>query len=220
MSSKEKNLKRLFACGIISVIRAKSAKGALKVVEAVREGGIDIIEITMTVPNAIGVIETIAEESGGGVLLGAGTVLDAETARASILAGAEFIVAPCFNEGLVKVCKRYSKIVIPGAMTPTEIVRAWEQGADLVKIFPAQQLGGPDYIKAIKAPLPQVLLNPTGGVDLNNAADYIRSGASVISVGSALIDKQALAEGKFEILTRKVKEFLKKVQEARQKLVA
>jgi len=220
MSSKEKNLERLFACGIIPVIRAKSAKEALKVVEAVREGGIDIIEITMTVPNAIGVIETIAEESGGGVLLGAGTVLDAETARASILAGAEFIVAPCFNEGLVKVCKRYSKIVIPGAMTPTEIVRAWEQGADLVKIFPAQQLGGPDYIKAIKAPLPQVLLNPTGGVDLNNAADYIRSGASVISVGSALIDKQALAEGKFEILTRKAKEFLKKVQEARQKLIA
>jgi len=220
MSSKEKNLKRLFACGIIPVIRAKSAKEALKVVEAVREGGIDIIEITMTVPNAIGVIETIAEESGGGVLLGAGTVLDAETARASILAGAEFIVAPCFNEGLVKVCKRYSKIVIPGAMTPTEIVRAWEQGADLVKIFPAQQLGGPDYIKAIKAPLPQVLLNPTGGVDLNNAADYIRSGASVISVGSALIDKQALAEGKFEILTYKAKDFLKKVQEARQKLIA
>jgi len=220
MSSKEKNLERLLACGIIPVIRAKSAKEALKVVEAVREGGIDIIEITMTVPNAIGVIETIAEESGGGVLLGAGTVLDAETARASILAGAEFIVAPCFNEGLVKVCKRYSKIVIPGAMTPTEIVRAWEQGADLVKIFPAQQLGGPDYIKAIKAPLPQVLLNPTGGVDLNNAADYIRSGASVISVGSALIDKQALAEGKFEILTRKAQEFLKKVQEARQKLIA
>jgi 2-dehydro-3-deoxyphosphogluconate aldolase/(4S)-4-hydroxy-2-oxoglutarate aldolase len=213
MSSKEKNLERLLTSGIIPVVRAKSAEEALKVVEAVREGGIDIIEITMTVPNAIGVIETIAEESGGGVLLGAGTVLDAETARASILVGAEFIVAPCFNEGLVKVCRRYSKIVIPGAMTPTEIVRAWEQGADLVKIFPAQQLGGPDYIKAIKAPLPQVLLNPTGGVNLNNAADYIRSGASVISVGSALIDKQALAEGKFEILTRKAQEFLKKVQD-------
>jgi len=107
-------------------------------------------------------------------------------------------------------------MVIPGAVTPTEIVRAWEEGADLVKIFPAQQLGGPDYIKAIKAPLPQILFNPTGGIDITNAADYIRAGASVVSVGSALIDKQALAEGKFEILTQKAKEFLKKVQEARQ----
>jgi len=215
MGSKDKNLEHLVACGVIPVVRAKSSEEALRVVEAVREGGIDIIEITMTVPNAIGVIQTIAKESGQGVLLGAGTVLDAETARACILAGAEFIVGPCFDEQLIKACKRYSKIVIPGAVTPTEIVRAWEEGADLVKIFPAQQLGGPDYIKAIKAPLPQILFNPTGGIDITNAADYIRAGASVVSVGSALIDKQALAEGKFEILTQKAKEFLKKVQEAR-----
>lgn len=215
MSSKDRNLEHLVGCGIIPVIRAKSSEEALKVVEAVRQGGIDIIEITMTVPNATGVIQTIAKESGQRVLLGAGTVLDAETARSCILAGAEFIVGPCVNEQLIKMCKRYSKIVIPGAMTPTEIVKAWEEGADLVKIFPAQQLGGPEYIKAIKAPLPQVLLNPTGGVDLGNAADYIRAGASAISVGSALIDKQALAEGKFEILTQRAKEFLKKVQEAR-----
>lgn len=215
MGSKDKNLEHLVACGVIPVVRAKSSEEALRVVEAVRKGGIDIIEITMTVPNAIGVIQTIAKESGQGILLGAGTVLDAETARACILAGAEFIVGPCFDEQLIKVCKRYSKMVIPGAVTPTEIVRAWEEGADLVKIFPAQQLGGPDYIKAIKAPLPQILFNPTGGIDITNAADYIRAGASVVSVGSALIDKQALAEGKFEILTQKAKEFLKKVQEAR-----
>ena len=215
MGSKDKNLGHLVACGVIPVVRAKSSEEALRVVEAVREGGIDIIEITMTVPNAIGVIQTIAKESGQGVLLGAGTVLDAETARACILAGAEFIVGPCFDERLIKVCKRYSKMVIPGAVTPTEIVRAWEEGADLVKIFPAQQLGGPDYIKAIKAPLPQILFNPTGGIDITNAADYIRAGASVVSVGSALIDKQALAEGKFEILTQKAKEFLTKVQETR-----
>lgn len=215
MGSKDKNLEHLVACGVIPVVRAKSSEEALRIVEAVREGGIDIIEITMTVPNAIGVIQTIAKESGQEVLLGAGTVLDAETARACILAGAEFIVGPCFDEQLIKVCKRYSKMVIPGAVTPTEIVRAWEEGADLVKIFPAQQLGGPDYIKAIKAPLPQILFNPTGGIDITNAADYIRAGASVVSVGSALIDKQALAEGKFEILTQKAKEFLKKVQEAR-----
>lgn len=215
MGSKDKNLEHLVACGVIPVVRAKSSEEALRIVEAVREGGIDIIEITMTVPNAIGVIQTIAKESGQEVLLGAGTVLDAETARACILAGAEFIVGPCFDEQLIKVCKRYSKMVIPGAVTPTEIVRAWEEGADLVKIFPAQQLGGPDYIKAIKAPLPQILFNPTGGIDITNAADYIRAGASVVSVGSALIDKQALAEGKFEILTQKAKEFLNKVQDAR-----
>ncbi|TES86808.1 bifunctional 4-hydroxy-2-oxoglutarate aldolase/2-dehydro-3-deoxy-phosphogluconate aldolase, partial [Candidatus Aerophobetes bacterium] len=164
MGSKDKNLEHLVACGVIPVVRAKSSEEALRIVEAVRKGGIDIIEITMTVPNAIGVIQTIAKESGQGILLGAGTVLDAETARACILAGAEFIVGPCFDEQLIKVCKRYSKMVIPGAVTPTEIVRAWEEGADLVKIFPAQQLGGPDYIKAIKAPLPQILFNPTGGI--------------------------------------------------------
>lgn len=215
MQDKASNLRLLIGGGIVPVVRAKSADDAMKIVDAIREGGINTIEITMTVPGAIGVMETVAERFGDEVLLGAGTVLDAETARASILAGAEFVVGPCINEDLIKICKRYAKIVIPGTMTPTEILRAWEMGADIVKVFPAGNLGGPKYIKAIKAPLPQILLNPTGGVNLENAAEFIKAGASIISVGSALVDKKAVAEGEFEILTTKARQFVEEVKKAR-----
>lgn len=200
---------------VVPVVRASSADDAMKIVDAIREGGVNTVEITMTVPDAIGVMEAVAKKFGDEVLLGAGTVLDAETARASILAGAEFVVGPCFNEDLIRICKRYAKVVIPGAMTPTEILRAWEMGADIVKVFPAGNLGGSKYIKAIKAPLPQVLLNPTGGVNLENAGEFIKAGASIISVGSALVDKKAVAEGKFEILTRKARGFVEEVRKAR-----
>ncbi|KKL54099.1 hypothetical protein LCGC14_2268780, partial [marine sediment metagenome] len=145
MSQKSEKLGIMLEGGVIPVIRAKSADEALKVVEAIRKGGINTIEITMTVPGAIGVMERLAREAGDEILLGAGSVLDPETARASILAGAEFIVGPCLNLELVRLCKRYSKIIIPGAMTPTEILSAWEMGADIVKVFPAGQLGGPSY---------------------------------------------------------------------------
>ena len=197
------------------VVRASSSDDAMKIIEAIKEGGTNTIEITMTVPNAIGVMEAVAKKFKGDVLLGAGTVLDAETARASILAGAEFVVSPCLNEDLIRICKRYAKIVIPGAMTPTEILKAWEMGADIVKVFPAGNLGGPEYIRAIKAPLPQILLNPTGGVNLENAGDFIKAGASVISVGSALVDKKAVSEGRFEVLTEKARQFLEEVKKAR-----
>lgn len=214
MRDKTYNLRMLLDEGVIPVVRASSAENALKIVDAIREGGIEVIEITMTVPDAIGVMEAVAKKLGDEVLLGAGTVLDAETARVSILTGAEFVVGPSLNEDLIRMCKRYSKIVIPGAMTPTEILRAWEMGADVVKVFPAGQLGGPGYIRAIKAPLPQVLLNPTGGVNLENAGEFIKAGASIISVGSALVDKKAVSEGKFEILTRKARQFLEEVKRA------
>jgi len=217
MSQKSEKLGIMLGGGVIPVIRAKSADEALKVVEAIRKGGINTIEITMTVPGAIGVMERLAKEAGGEILLGAGSVLDPETARASILAGAEFIVGPCLNPELVRLCKRYSKIVIPGAMTPTEIVSAWEMGADIVKVFPAGQLGGPSYIKAVKAPLPQVLLNPTGGVSLDNAGEFIKAGASVISAGSALVDKKAVAQAQFEVITRKAEQFVEEVRRARGK---
>lgn len=216
MQDKASNLKVLLGQGVIPVVRATSAEDAMRIVDAIKEGGINTIEITMTVPDAISVMETVAKKFGDDVLLGAGTVLDAETARVSILAGARFVVSPCLNEDLIKICKRYSKIVIPGAMTPTEILKAWEMGADIVKVFPAGNLGGPSYIKAIKAPLPQILLNPTGGVNLENAGEFIRAGASIISVGAALVDKKAVAEGKFEVLTRKAKEFLEEVRKARE----
>lgn len=215
MGDKSFNLKMLIEGGVVPVIRASSSDDAMKIVEAIKEGGINTIEITMTVPNALGVMEAVAKKFKGDVLLGAGTVLDAETARASILAGAEFVVSPCLNEDLIRICKRYAKIVIPGAMTPTEILRAWEMGADIVKVFPAGNLGGPEYIKAIKAPLPQILLNPTGGVNLENAGDFIKAGASVISVGSSLVDKKAVSEGRFEVLTEKAKQFLEEVKRAR-----
>lgn len=216
MRDKASNLKILLERNIVPVIRAPSADDAIRIVDAIRGGGINTIEITMTVPDAIGVMETLSKEFGDDVLLGAGTVLDAETARASILAGAEFVVGPCFNEDLIRICKRYAKIVIPGAMTPTEIVKAWEMGADIVKVFPAGNLGGPKYIRAIKAPLPQILLNPTGGVNLENAGEFIRAGASIISVGAALVDKKAVAEGKFEVITRKARQFIEEVRKARE----
>ncbi len=217
MNQKSEKLGIMIDGGVIPVIRARSAGEALKVVEAVRKGGINTIEITMTVPGAIGVMESLAKEAGDEILLGAGSVLDPETARASILAGAEFIVGPCLSPELVRLCKRYSKIVIPGAMTPTEIVSAWEMGADVVKVFPAGQLGGPAYIKAVKAPLPQILLNPTGGVNLDNAGEFIKAGASVISVGSALVDKKAVVQGNFEVLIRKAEQFVEEVRKARGK---
>jgi len=214
MQDKASYLKLLLDERIIPVVRAKSAEEAMRIVEAVKEGGINTVEITMTVPGAIEVMEKVAKKFGDDILLGAGTVLDGETARMSILAGAKFIVGPCLNTELIKTCRRYSKVVIPGAMTPTEILKAWEMGADIVKVFPAGNLGGPSYIKAVKAPLPQVLLNPTGGVNLGNAGDFIKSGASVISVGSALVDKKAIAEEKFEVITEKAKKFIEEVKKA------
>ena len=217
MQDKASYLKLLLDERIIPVVRAKSAEEAMRIVEAVKEGGINTMEITMTVPGAIEVMEKVAKKFGDDVLLGAGTVLDNETARMSILAGAKFIVGPCLNVELIKICRRYSKVVIPGAMTPTEILKAWEMGADIVKVFPAGNLGGPSYIKAVKAPLPQVLLNPTGGVNLGNAGDFIKAGASVISVGSALVDKKAIEEKRFEVITEKAKKFIEESLEEKRR---
>ena len=217
MRDKTSNLKILIESGIVPVVRASSADEAINIVDAIVKGGINIIEITMTVPDAIGVIKTIAEKFKDDILLGAGTVLNAETARASILAGAEFIVSPCFSEELIKICRRYSKIVIPGAMTPTEILKAWEMGADMVKVFPVGNLGGPKYIRALKAPLPQILLNSTGGVNLENAGEFIKAGTSVISVGSSLLDRKAISEKKFEVLTKKAMRFVEEIQKVRSK---
>lgn len=217
MRDKTSNLNMLIEGGIIPVVRACSVDEAINIVDAIVKGGINTIEITMTVPNAVGAIKTMAEKFRDDILLGAGTVLDAETARNSILAGAEFMVSPCFSEELIKICRRYSKIVIPGAMTPTEILKAWEMGADMVKIFPAGNLGGPEYIRAIKAPLPQILLNSTGGVNLENAGEFIKAGSSVISVGSSLLDKKAIFEKKYEVLTEKAKQFVEEIKKVRGK---
>ncbi|HIE44538.1 MAG TPA: bifunctional 4-hydroxy-2-oxoglutarate aldolase/2-dehydro-3-deoxy-phosphogluconate aldolase [Candidatus Omnitrophica bacterium] len=201
--------------GIVPVIRARSSREALMVTGAVRAGGIRVIEITMTVPGAIRVMEELSAKYGDEILLGAGTVLDTETTRVAILSGARFIVSPTLNPKVIQTAKRYGVVVCPGALTPTEVLFAWEAGADLVKVFPCDNVGGPKYITALKAPFPQIRVMPTGGVSLDTAADFIKAGADCLAVGSALIDKKAIKEKKFELITEKARQFLKIVAEAR-----
>ena len=201
--------------GIIPVVRAQSADEAMKAIDAIREGGIPILEITMTVPGAIGVIEQVSKRYGSEVVVGAGTVLDGETARACILAGARFVVSPSLNLDTIEVCRRYGIAVMPGALTPTEVVQAWSAGADFVKVFPAGAVGGASYIKSLKAPLPQIELVPTGGVSLKTAADFIKAGASALGVGADLVDVKAIREGQQSVITERAREFVRIVQEAR-----
>jgi 2-dehydro-3-deoxyphosphogluconate aldolase / (4S)-4-hydroxy-2-oxoglutarate aldolase len=214
--TREQIKQTIVTTGIIPVIRATGAEAALQAAEAVLRGGISVVEITMTVPNAIRVMEKVAEQLRGKVLLGAGTVLDPETARAAILAGAEFIVAPSLNLKTVEMAHRYSKVVLPGALTPTEVLAAWEAGADFVKIFPAGNVGGPKYIKALKAPFPQISLVPTGGVNLETAADFVLAGASALGVGGELVDAKALAAGHVEVIEENARKFLACVHKARE----
>lgn len=202
--------------GLIPIIRTTLSEKAIQVSEAMIKGEVKILEITMSVPKALQVLEKAADKFGDEVVVGAGTVLDPETARASIIAGAQFIVSPNVNFQVIEVCKRYTKIAIPGAMTPTEILQAWEKGADVVKVFPINVLGGAKYIKALKAPLPQIRLIPTGGVDLDNITGMIKAGADMVGVGGSLVDKKAIVEGRFEIITQRAKQFVHKVREAKQ----
>ncbi len=199
------------------VVRAASADEAMRVVDAIKEGGISILEITLTVPGAITVIEEVAKRFGNEVIVGAGTVLDAETARACMLAGAQFIVSPALNLETIEMCRRYSIAVMPGALTPTEVLAAWQAGADMVKVFPCNAVGGASYLKALKAPFPQVELIPTGGVSLKTAADFIHAGASALGVGSDLVDAKAIRAGEPEKITRAARAFVEAVHEARVK---
>jgi 2-dehydro-3-deoxyphosphogluconate aldolase/(4S)-4-hydroxy-2-oxoglutarate aldolase len=200
--------------GVIAIMRAKSSEQLLRAADAIRAGGVRVIEVTMTTPGALSVIEQAVSKYGQDVLFGAGTVLDAESARVAILAGAQFIVSPSFKPALVEICRRYSVPVMPGAYTPTEILTAWECGADMVKVFPAG-IGGPALIKALKAPLPQVELVPVGGVNLDTTADFIRAGAAAVGVGSALINQQLLEAGDFAALTERARRFMEEVARGR-----
>jgi 2-dehydro-3-deoxyphosphogluconate aldolase / (4S)-4-hydroxy-2-oxoglutarate aldolase len=213
--TKQEVLARIAEVGLVPVVRAESADEALRVIDAVREGGVTIFEITMTVPGAVGVMEQVARRLGSEALVGAGTVLDPETARACILAGAQFVVAPALHLGVVELCRRYAVPVMPGALTPTEVVTAWSAGADVVKVFPCGAVGGASYIKALKAPLPQVEMIPTGGVSLKTAADFIRAGALALGVGADLVDTKAIREGNAHLVTEKAREYLRLVREAR-----
>ncbi len=197
------------------MVRANSPEEAMEAVEAIKMGGVPILEITMTVPGAIKVIEKIADKFGDEVVLGAGTVLDPETARNCILAGATFIVSPALNIATIELCRRYSIPICPGALTPTEVLTAWQAGADFVKVFPCSAMGGASYIKGLKAPLPQVELIPTGGVNLKTAADFIKAGSSALGIGADLVDLKALRAGNAAQITESAKQFVQLVKEAR-----
>jgi 2-dehydro-3-deoxyphosphogluconate aldolase/(4S)-4-hydroxy-2-oxoglutarate aldolase len=210
-------INRIVEVGLIPVVRAQSADIALRAIEAIKAGGVSLIEITMTVPGALHVIEEVARRFAGEVTVGAGTVLDSETARACILAGAQFIVSPALDLDTIACCRRYSVAVMPGAMTPTEVLKAWRAGADFVKVFPANAVGGADYIKALKAPFPQIEIVPTGGVSLKTAADFIKAGAAALGVGSDLVDTKALREGRDSLLPERARQFIDIVKQARSK---
>ncbi|HVS82008.1 MAG TPA: bifunctional 4-hydroxy-2-oxoglutarate aldolase/2-dehydro-3-deoxy-phosphogluconate aldolase [Pyrinomonadaceae bacterium] len=209
-------MQRIRDTGLIPVVRAESADLAMRAVEAIKAGGVNVLEVTMTVPGAIGVIEKLAATYGSEAVIGAGTVLDPETARACVEAGAQFIVSPSLNEDTITFCRENDVAVFPGALTPTEVVRAWNAGADAVKVFPAGAVGGASYLKALKAPLPQIELVPTGGVSLKTAADFIKAGAMALGVGADLVDPKALREGNENLITERARQFLEIVRDARQ----
>lgn len=198
--SRDTTLKRILDGGIVAVVRSESPDQLVKVVRALAEGGVTAAEITFTVPGALDVIKQVRKEMGDEIILGAGTVLDPETARAALLAGAEYIVAPSVNLEVIKLCRRYDKAIMPGALTPTEVVSAWEAGADVVKIFPAD-LGGPAYLKALRGPLPQIRMMPTGGVDLNTAESFLKAGACCLGIGGSMVEPKAIAAGDFARIT-------------------
>ncbi len=206
---------RVEGLGLVPVVRAPSAAVALRAARAVFAGGVDVLEITMTVPDALQVLRALAGELGDRVLLGAGTVLDAGTARRCVEAGAAFIVSPGLDLETVRAAQDLDRAVMPGALTPTEIITAWKAGADMVKVFPCSAVGGAAYIKALKAPLPEVKLLPTGGVDRNTAAEYIRAGAAALGLGAALIDIKAMKEKGEEELSKRARELVEIVRSAR-----
>jgi len=212
--NKSEVISRVVECGVIPVIRASSLEEAQSVIEAIVEGGITCIEVTVTVPRAVELIAELAKK-GGDLLIGAGSVLEPETARECINAGAKFIVSPATNFDTIEYCSESDIAVMPGALTPTEIVNAWDAGADFVKVFPADSMGGAKYLKSLKAPLPHIKLIPTGGVSQSTAADFIKAGAEAIGVGADLVDVKAVREGKAESISDAARKYLEIVRQAR-----
>jgi 2-dehydro-3-deoxyphosphogluconate aldolase/(4S)-4-hydroxy-2-oxoglutarate aldolase len=213
---KQQIRERILSIGVVPVVRASSAELAITAAEAICAGGIPVIEITMTVPGAIEVIRQLALSLDAEIAVGAGTVLDSDTAKQCLDAGAEFIVGPAFDPEMVAVVAEADKLIMPGALTPTEVVNAWKRGADFVKVFPCGNVGGPQYIKALKAVLPQIPLVPTGGVTLTNAPAFIRAGASALGVGADLVSEKALVSGDVESIKQTARLLVDAVREARQ----
>lgn len=205
---KSKVIEQIQKIGILPVLRADSVARALKIAQAIEAGGITALEVTMTVPGAIDVIRTLAEQAGDRILIGAGSVLDPETARLCMLAGAQFVVSPTLKVATIEMCHRYGVAVMPGAITPTEVLTAWEAGADIVKVFPCSAMGGASYLKAIKAPMPQLRLIPTGGVSLATAEEFLRAGALALGVGGDLVNSKASTESEYNTITETARKYL------------
>ena len=214
--SRHSDLTRVLNSGIVAIIRSQSSEQLVEVAKALYEGGVDVLEVTFTVPNVLNIIAEVKKALGNKVLLGAGTVLDTETARAAILAGAEFIVSPAVNVDVIRLCNRYDKLIMPGAFTPTEIITAWDAGADVVKVFPADFVG-PQFLKAIHGPLPQVRLMPTGGVNLDTIHDFLKAGACAVGLGGALVEPKAVAANDMARIMSLASQYVAKVKEFRAK---
>jgi 2-dehydro-3-deoxyphosphogluconate aldolase / (4S)-4-hydroxy-2-oxoglutarate aldolase len=212
--SKEDQLRHVLDCGIVAVVRSPDSQQLVEVARALADGGVTVVEITMSVPGALEVLRQVRQALGERVLLGAGTVLDTETARAVLLAGAEYVVAPTVNLDVIRLCRRYDKLVMPGAFTPTEILTAWEAGADIVKVFPAEVVG-PAYFKALRGPLPQIRLMPTGGVDLTTAAAFLRAGACCLGIGGQLVEPRTVAERNFDRIRDLARQYVAIVKQTR-----
>jgi 2-dehydro-3-deoxyphosphogluconate aldolase/(4S)-4-hydroxy-2-oxoglutarate aldolase len=216
--TKQQILSNLISVGVVPVVRTATAEAAIRSIEALYEGGITVAEITMTVPGAVKALESVAAKFGGRITLGAGTVLDPETCRICMLSGAEFFVTPSLDVRTIEMARRYSKVILPGALTPTEVKTAWDAGADIVKVFPCGNVGGPKYIKALKGPFPHIEMIPTGGVNLDTTADFLRAGACSVAVGSELIDAKTIQEGNFEVFTERARQYLAIVRQTRAEL--
>jgi 2-dehydro-3-deoxyphosphogluconate aldolase/(4S)-4-hydroxy-2-oxoglutarate aldolase len=212
---KEAIFSSIVEIGIVPIVRTASAESAYKAVEAIYRGGIRAAEVTMTVPGAVKVLERLADQLGDRMVLGAGTVLDPETARICMLAGAQFFVTPALNLATIEMAHRYSKPICPGALTPTEVLAAWQAGADVVKVFPCDNVGGPKYIKALKGPFPQIEMIPTGGVSLTTAGDFLKAGACAVAVGGELVDAATVKEGRYEVFEERARQFLDVIAKAR-----
>jgi len=207
-------LGKILDSGVVAVIRMKDRKKLLKVIEAIREGGVQCIEITMTVPNAVEIIRELSGSAPKDVIIGAGTVTDAKTAADVIKAGAKFVVGPVAHMDIIKLCKESGVVVMPGCFTPTEIFAAWKAGADVIKVFPATSLG-PKYFKDIAGPFPDIRLMPTGGVTIDNVGEWVKAGAVAVGIGSDLLDKKAIEEERYDVLTDRARRMVRNFKEAK-----
>ena len=212
--NRDETLSQMLASGVVAVIRMKDPGRLLKVIEAIQAGGVKCVEITMTVPGAIGIIGELVKSVPADLLIGAGTVTDVDTAKAVINSGARFVVGPILNLGIIEHCHQRDTVVIPGCFSPTEIIAGWNAGADIIKVFPATSLG-PKYFKDVHGPFPDIRLMPTGGVSIDNVGEWVKAGAAAVGIGSDLLDKQAIEEGRFEVLTERAARLVRNFQAAR-----